>query len=90
VVWWLRIARRDAGVILMASLLALTIGSHLALNLVWIESEGRFLLPAAAAIVYFAVQPTLTLVARVRNGEAIAWLWLVALALHPYLLLLAR
>jgi 4-amino-4-deoxy-L-arabinose transferase-like glycosyltransferase len=88
-VWWVQIRRRDAGVVAMAVLLALAIASHLALNLVWIESEGRFLLPAAAAIVYFIVQPTIALLARVRRGEAIAWAWLVVLALHPYLLLLA-
>jgi 4-amino-4-deoxy-L-arabinose transferase-like glycosyltransferase len=85
--WLLLRQRRDPGVLLLAGILLLSFAAHVALNLKWAEAEGRFLLPAAAAISYFFVQPLLTLTSRWRRGEALVWTWTALLALHPWIYL---
>lgn len=85
--WLLLRQRRDPGVLLLAGLLTLSVAAHVALNLKWAEAEGRFLLPAAAAIVYFFVQPLLTIGSRWKHGEALVWVWITLLALHPWMYL---
>lgn len=86
--WLLIRQRRDPGVLLITGILLLAVAAHVALNLKWAEAEGRFLLPAAAAIAYFFVQPLLTLTSRWKHGEALAWVYVPLLALHPWIYLI--
>jgi 4-amino-4-deoxy-L-arabinose transferase-like glycosyltransferase len=77
----------DAATIAAGALLAVTLASHVALNLRWGESEGRFLLPALGPIALLIVAPVFAFLARRRWGEWAAWLYVVLLAAHPYLFL---
>ena len=77
----------DAPTIVAGMLVAATVGSHVALNLRWGESEGRFLLPALGPIVFLIVAPVFAFLARRRWGEWAAWGYIVLLAAHPYLFL---
>lgn len=81
--------RRPLDRALLAGLLlfGLVVAGHVALNLRWGESEGRFLLPALGPLVFLMVAPAFALAARWRAGERLAWVYLVAVALHPYLVL---
>ncbi len=70
------------------ALLAGVIAGHVALNLTWGESEGRFLLPALAPIALLFAAPVFAFAARRKRGGRLAWTWLVLVAAHPYLFLL--
>jgi len=85
--WFLRRRPVDASLVTTLALLAVTFAGHITLSFSWGESEGRFLLPALAAMVYAIVAPVFALAARDRLGERLAWIYLVALAIHPYLFL---
>jgi 4-amino-4-deoxy-L-arabinose transferase-like glycosyltransferase len=87
-VWFLRRPRPLAAPAITAlALLAVAFASHIALSFSWGESEGRFLLPALAAIVYVIVTPVFALAAQRGMGERPAWIYLILLAVHPYLFL---
>lgn len=86
-VWFVRRRPLDPPVITVLALLAVTFAGHIALSFSWGESEGRFLLPALAAIVYVIAAPVFALAARTESGERLAWIYLVLLAIHPYLFL---
>jgi hypothetical protein len=82
-------SRRPLGppVVVALTIIAVVMAGHVALNLRWGEAEGRFLLPALGPIVYLIVAPTFALAHRWRVSETLAWAYIVALAVHPYLLL---
>ncbi|HKQ57744.1 MAG TPA: hypothetical protein VJY35_07730 [Candidatus Eisenbacteria bacterium] len=82
-------SRRPLGapVVVAVTVLAVVLAGHVALNLRWGEAEGRFLLPALGPIVYLIVAPTFALARRWRVSESLAWAYIVALAVHPYVLL---
>lgn len=77
----------DAAHLTIVAIVAVTLAGHLALGLRWGEGEGRFLLPALASIAYLVVAPVWVLASRIGWGERGAWTYLIALAVHPYLLL---
>ena len=84
------LARRlplDSAKIVAGGLIAVVIGGHVALNLTWGESEGRFLMPALAPIAFLVAAPVFAWAAGRKNGEAIAYAYCVLLAAHPYLFL---
>jgi 4-amino-4-deoxy-L-arabinose transferase-like glycosyltransferase len=82
-----RAGGRNARVLSLWLLLAVTLAGYVKLNLLWGEAEARFLFPALAAIVFLFVQPVFALCARWKSGEAIAWAWICLLAIHPWVLL---
>lgn len=84
------LARRrsfDPPLVAATALLAMTLAGHVALGLRWGEAEGRFLLPALAPIVFLVVAPVCAVAARLMSGGRLAWIYLIALAAHPYLFL---
>jgi 4-amino-4-deoxy-L-arabinose transferase-like glycosyltransferase len=84
------VARRvpfDAPTFVALALLAATTASYVGLNLMWGESEGRFLLPALGPLVFLFVAPVFAWTARRPDGARLAWVYLVALAVHPWLFL---
>jgi len=84
------LARRlplDRPTLVAGALLAVVVAGHVALNLTWGESEGRFLLPALAPIVFLVVAPVFAWAAGRKHGEAIAYTYCVLLAAHPYMFL---
>ena len=84
------LARRlpfDAPTLLAGALVVLVVVGHAALNLVGGESEGRFLLPALGPLAYLFVAPVFAGAVGRMHGEPLAWLYLLALAAHPYLFL---
>jgi len=84
--WFLR-RQLEPPVVVALALLATAFASHIALSFAWGESEGRFLLPALGSIVYIIAAPVFALAARRKSGERLAWIYLIALAVHPYLFL---
>ncbi|MGH7731315.1 MAG: hypothetical protein ACRENJ_08705 [Candidatus Eiseniibacteriota bacterium] len=84
------LARRlplDPPTIVAGALLAAVVAGHVALNLTWGESEGRFLLPALGPLVFLVAAPVFAWAAGRKDGEWRAWAYLVLLAIHPYLFL---
>ena len=71
----------------MALLLASALLGQMILGMSWTDVEGRFLMPALAAIVFLMVAPVMALAARWRGGERLAWIYLCLLAAHPWALL---
>ena len=51
----------------------------------WGDIEGRFLMPALGSIAFFLTVPVLVLAGPGR--ERLAWVYLTALAVHPWALL---
>jgi len=78
----------DRPTLVAGALLAVVVAGHVALNLTWGESEGRFLLPALGPIVFLVVAPVFAWAAARRNGERIAYAYCVLLAAHPYVFLM--
>lgn len=85
--WYVSRRRLDPRGWMLALLLALMLAAHFRLNWTWGQSEARFLYPALAAIAFFFVQPVHAWLGRFRTGEAIAWAWVTAAVLHPWVLL---
>jgi 4-amino-4-deoxy-L-arabinose transferase-like glycosyltransferase len=84
------LARRiplDGPTFMAAALLAANIAGHVSLNLMWGESEGRFLLPALGPLVFLFVAPVFTWLSKRKDGERLAWIYLILVAAHPYLFL---
>jgi 4-amino-4-deoxy-L-arabinose transferase-like glycosyltransferase len=84
------LARRvpfDAPTFVGLSLFAVVMTGYVALNLMWGESEGRFLLPALGPLVFLFVAPVFAGVATRPGGARLAWVYLIALAVHPWLFL---
>jgi len=71
------------GVALVAGVLA----GYVALILSWGESEGRFLLPALGPLVFLFVAPVFAFLRRRKMDARLGWVYLLLVALHPYLFL---
>ena len=86
--WYLlRQKERAFGTAMLASLLVLACFAYINLNSAYSEPEGRFLLPAFAAIAFFFVAPAYTLLGRFGN-KLPALAEITAVAMFPYLFLL--
>lgn len=86
-IWFARRRPLSPPVIVALGLLAMALASHIALSFSWGESEGRFLLIALAPIIYVIVAPVVALAAARGRSERLAAIYLIALAIHPYLFL---
>jgi 4-amino-4-deoxy-L-arabinose transferase-like glycosyltransferase len=87
VAYFRRSGAADVRGIAMALLLASALLGQMILGMSWTDVEGRFLMPALAAIVFLMVAPVMALAARWRGGERLAWIYLCLLAAHPWALL---
>jgi len=84
------LARRlplDRPTLVAGALLAAVVAGHVALNLTWGESEGRFLLPALAPLAFLFVAPVFAWAAGKKHGDRIAHAYCALLAMHPYVFL---
>lgn len=71
----------------MALLLFFALLAQITLGMSWTDIEGRFLLPALAPIAFLMVAPVFALAARWRDGERLAWIYVVLVAAHPWAML---
>jgi hypothetical protein len=75
--------RRTFEVAVLALLLALAVASYISLNVSHAEPEGRFLLPAFSAIVFFFGAPVVALFSRIGREPWALWIG-AATALAPW------
>jgi hypothetical protein len=83
--WFRRRPPAAAGGVVLALILASALIGVGMLGRSWGDIEGRFLMPALGSIAFFLTVPVLALAGPKR--ERLAWVYLTALAVHPWALL---
>ena len=83
--WFRRRPPATAGGVVLVLILWSALVSVAMLGRSWGDIEGRFLMPALGSIAFFLTVPVLVLAGPGR--ERLAWVYLTALAVHPWALL---